>query len=187
MAADALDRPTTQPMGGSVRVSPMRRRHLDAVVAIEHRAYPRPWPRRLFEAELDKPGRHYLVARDGRRVVGYGGVLYQAGDVHLTTVAVDPSVQGRRVAGRLVHELVLVARTLTADGGLTLEVRAGNRTAQRLYRSFGFGAEGRRPGYYADNGEDAVIMWLHDLHGAAASATLRRSTQRLAGLTPAPD
>lgn len=183
-ATDAADQATSPaPLGGAVRVGPMRRRHLPAVVAIEEQAYPRPWPLAIFASELDKSGRRYLVARYRRKVVGYGGALLQAGDVHITTVAVEPAVQGRGVAGRLVHELLLVARSLTDGGGATLEVRAGNEIAQRLYTSFGFTVEGRRPGYYADNGEDALIMWLHDLHGSDVTRTLRERAAAL-GLTP---
>jgi len=39
-----------------------------------------------------------------------------------------------------------------------LEVRAGNRVAQRLYARHGFAVVGRRLGYYSDNSEDALLM-----------------------------
>ena len=45
--------------------------------------------------------------------------------------------------------------------GITLEVRMGNESAIRLYRKHGFVTEGIRKGYYSDNGEDALIMWLN--------------------------
>ena len=48
------------------------------------------------------------------------------------------------------------ARGATA---MTLEVRPSNAAAIALYTSFGFRDTGRRPGYYQDNGEDAIIMW----------------------------
>jgi ribosomal-protein-alanine N-acetyltransferase len=43
---------------------------------------------------------------------------------------------------------------------MTLEVRASNYVAQSLYRKLGFTAAGVRPGYYSDNHEDALIMWV---------------------------
>jgi [ribosomal protein S18]-alanine N-acetyltransferase len=45
-----------------VVVSPLRRRHLRQVLAIERACYPAPWTPALFAAELAAPGRCYLVA-----------------------------------------------------------------------------------------------------------------------------
>lgn len=42
---------------------------------------------------------------------------------------------------------------------MTLEVRVSNEPAKNLYRKLGFEPSGVRPGYYSDNGEDALIMW----------------------------
>jgi ribosomal-protein-alanine N-acetyltransferase len=149
---------------GPVVVSPMRRRHLDGVLAIETRTYPRPWSAKLFEDELDRRGRCYLVARVGPTVVGYAGLLMIADDGHVATVAVDPDQQGTGIATRLLVELVRGALTLGANQ-LTLEVRASNRRAQALYGRFGFVPAGARKAYYADNNEDAIVMWAHDVTG----------------------
>jgi ribosomal-protein-alanine N-acetyltransferase len=47
---------------------------------------------------------------------------------------------------------------------MTLEVRKSNLTAQNLYRKYGFEAAGIRKAYYADNGEDALIMWKENVN-----------------------
>ena len=153
--------------GGSfaVTVSPMRRRHLRAVLDIERQVYPRPWSARLFEDELDRSGRVYLVARVGPTVVGYAGLLMIADDGHVATVAVHPDWQGRGMATRLLAELVQGALDLGANQ-LTLEVRVSNQAAQHVYRRFGFAPAGARKAYYADNGEDALVMWAHGVSGA---------------------
>ena len=150
-----------------VRIEPMRRRHVRAVVRIEQHSYPKPWTSGLFLSELAQgDARTYLVAIVDGRVVGYGGVLYVLPDAHVTTVAVDPAHRRGAVATRLLLELcrTAVARGATA---LTLEVRVSNEAAQALYQRFGFAPAGARKGYYpADaNGpaEDALVMWLHDL------------------------
>lgn len=148
----------------TVTVSPMRRRHLRAVLEIERRVYPRPWSARLFEDELDRTGRVYLVARVGPTVVGYAGLLMIADDGHVATVAVHPDWQGRGVATRLLAELVEGALRLGANQ-LTLEVRVSNLTAQAVYRRFGFAPAGARKAYYGDNGEDALVMWAHEVSG----------------------
>lgn len=148
--------------GSRITVTPMRHRHLDAVVRIEGLAQPRPWTLRLFQDELERSGRHYVVARTGSTVVGFAGVLMIADDGHVATVAVDPTRQGEKIATRLMLELVRGALDLGANQ-LTLEVRTSNARAQSLYRRFGFAPAGVRKAYYADNGEDAIVMWAHDV------------------------
>ena len=136
----------------SLTVSPMRRRHLPEVLAIEAQVYPRPWSSRLFEDELERSGRVYLVARLGATVVGYAGVLMIADDGHIATIAVDPAWQRHGIARCLLVELVRQAMVLGACQ-LTLEVRVTNRGAQELYRSFGFAPGGARKAYYSDTDE----------------------------------
>jgi ribosomal-protein-alanine N-acetyltransferase len=66
---------------------------------------------------------------------------------------------------------------------LTLEVRASNTSAQALYRRFGFSAAGVRKGYYADNGEDAIVMWANDIRGDEYRALLDSLLLRVPGTT----
>lgn len=148
--------------GPRITVAPMRHRHLEAVLRIEGQVQPRPWSLRLFEDELERRGRHYVVARTGATVVGFAGLLMIVDDGHVATVAVDPTQQGAKVATRLMVELVRGALALGANQ-LTLEVRASNTRAQSLYRRFGFAPAGVRKAYYADNREDAIVMWAHDV------------------------
>lgn len=179
-----------------VEIVRMRRRHLGGVLRIEERVYPRPWSRRLFESELDRPdNRSYVVALAPRRlwpvrkVVGYAGVMVQVGEAHITTVAVHPGEHRRKVATRLLIAVLEAALRLGADSA-TLEVRAANHGAQRLYSSFGFAPVGVRPGYYAETGEDALIMWAHDLQGEAFARRLRAEAERVdlpGGASGAPD
>jgi ribosomal-protein-alanine N-acetyltransferase len=144
----------------------MRRRDLRSVLRIDAQQLPQQgWSVGLYLAELRRTAdRVYLVARVDGRVAGFGGVLFQHPDAHVTTLAVDTAVRGRRVATRLMLEL---ARRTVAAGveNLTLEVRAGNVPAISLYRRFGLAPVGVRKGYYADIGEDALIMWATDLGG----------------------
>ena len=145
-----------------LRISAMRRRHLPGVLRIEKQVYPKPWTATLYLGELALPStRTYLVARLGNRVVGYGGLMMSLDEGHITTIAVDPAIQSHKLGTRLLLELCRagVARGAT---GLTLEVRATNLAAQALYRKFGFAPVGVRKNYYAEVGEDALVMWCHD-------------------------
>jgi ribosomal-protein-alanine N-acetyltransferase len=144
-----------------VRITPMRRRHLRGVLRIENQVYPRPWTLGLFMSELGfRQSRVYLVARVGTAVVGYAGLMLVEPDGHVTTVAVDPAWHRRGIATRLLLAIAREAAELGAQN-LTLEVRMSNDPAKALYRRFGFAPAGMRKGYYAETGEDALVMWAN--------------------------
>ena len=157
-----LEEPTTA--GGlDVVLGPLRRRHLRGVMKIEQQVYPRPWSMGLFMSELGyRTGRVYLAARVDQKVVGYAGLMLVPEDGHITTIAVDPAWHGHRIGTRLLHTLARagVERDIKH---LTLEVRVGNDAALALYRNFGFAPAGIRKGYYQETGEDAIVMWAHDI------------------------
>ena len=187
----------TRPALDHVTIERMRRRHLRGVLAIERQVYPRPWTSSLFSSEMvQTDSRRYLVAlqssgalRTHKMVVGYAGVMVVVGEAHITTVAVHPHHHRRKVASRLMVRLMDEARAMGAQAA-TLEVRVANRGAQRLYSGFGFAPVGVRPGYYAETGEDAVIMWAHDLQGEAMAERIADQAARLyrpGGDSGAPD
>jgi len=193
----------TQPRAALSRldVAPMRRWHLRQVLAIEQRVYPRPWSAVLFAAEMAaRDTRRYVVAlapreevrgarRLGRKVVGYAGVLVQVDEAHVTTVAVHPEHHRQKVATHLLLALMGEARRLGAKAA-TLEVRVANRGAQRLYQGFGFAPVGVRARYYAETGEDALIMWVHEIDQPAYDGVLAAQRARLelpGGTSGAPD
>lgn len=145
-------------------IEPLRRKHLPSVMSIEQASYPRPWTVGVFQSEIEmmrRGERHYLVARDGNDLVGYGGLLFAIGDAHVTNIAVAPSRQRQGIATRLLAELAWAAIDHSCSA-LTLEVRVSNTGAQALYREFGFIPAGVRAKYY-ENVEDAIVMWCNDL------------------------
>ncbi|MEW6028193.1 MAG: ribosomal protein S18-alanine N-acetyltransferase [Chloroflexota bacterium] len=121
-----------------------------------------PWPERSFRAELETPYSRGWVAETGGRVVGLLVLWLIVDEAHIATIAVHPDFR-RRGIGRLLLKTALEA--VAAEGAKSglLEVRAGNLAAQELYKGFGFVEVGRRPKYYKDNGEDAVLMNLAHL------------------------
>ncbi len=149
-----------------VQIVPMRRRHLRSVVRIESQVYPRPWSHSLFVSELALRGsRSYVVAKVGREVVGYAGLMMSLTDGHVTTIAVDPTWHRHGIGTRLLLTLVYEAIDRHATA-MTLEVRLSNRAAQEMYKRFGFTAVGVRKGYYGDTGEDALVMWAYEVSDA---------------------
>lgn len=151
-----------------VFICPMKPEHLDRVVAVEEACFSAPWSRNTFLNELtENPYASYIVAVKGDQVTGYAGTWLVLDEAHITNVAVAPSWRRQGIARRLMEHMILLALHQGARR-MTLEVRRSNLSAQQLYLSLGFQSAGIRPGYYTDNNEDAVIMWLDDLPAALA-------------------
>ena len=152
-----------EPEPGELEITRMRRRHLKGVMAIERRVYPRPWSPNLFLAEMNEPrDRLYLAAREGREVVGYGGMMVTGEEAHITTIAVDPDHHRRKIGTRLLYELIQGGLGLGATAA-SLEVRVTNWGAQSMYSRFGFAPVGVRKNDYQETNEDAVIMWVDQI------------------------
>ena len=149
-----------------MKLAPMQRRHLRAVMAIDAQVYPRPWSRRVYLTEMARPEtRFHVVALDEATVVGHGALLFAGPDAHVTTVAVDPARQRAGIARTIMVGLAAEAIG-RGSAAMTLEVRSSNRAALALYREFGFVPAGLRRGYYPDDGEgseDAIVMWVEGI------------------------
>jgi ribosomal-protein-alanine N-acetyltransferase len=145
---------------------------LPQVIAIERRSFPTPWSLAMFVLELSKPSGVCLAAVEdgsgaGRRETVLGYLVCSRYDRvwHLMNVAVDPGVRRRGLGTMLLDEMLERAGR---DEAYTLEVRTSNSPAIALYERFGFRPAGMRTRYYADTGEDALIMWRTADAGAAA-------------------
>lgn len=145
----------------SVDLRKLELRDLGDIEVIEQLSYPTPWSRSMFASELAKPSSISLGAcsTETGELVGYLIISRYVDAWHVMNVAVTPDWRGRGIARLLLERLF----ELTAGDerrGYTLEVRVSNVTAIRLYERLGFVGRGVRRGYYTDNREDALIMWL---------------------------
>jgi ribosomal-protein-alanine N-acetyltransferase len=131
--------------------------HIPIVLEIEREAYLEPWTEGMFRQEVNNPlSQFYVVLFEGT-LIGYAGFWEAADEAHITSVTVGREHRGRGF-GREELRYIL---ELAAQHGLreaTLEVRPSNVRAQNLYKSLGFREIGRRKGYYAATGEDAILM-----------------------------
>lgn len=144
-------------------IDEMKLDDIDAVQLVERASFPVPWPANAFRHELTQNrNAHYIVAREGDHIVGYAGLWLSLDEAHITTFAVLPEHRRRRIGERMLLSLFERAEKLGAEW-LTLEVRASNLPAQRLYEKYGFRPAGVRRRYYSDNNEDAIIMWTDRL------------------------
>jgi ribosomal-protein-alanine N-acetyltransferase len=176
-----LARPTI--VAPAVTIVALRRRHLRAVLRIEAQTVHHGWSIGLYLAELRREhDRLYVAAKVGSQVVGFAGVLFQDGDAHVTTVGVDDRWQRHGIATRMMLVLARRARAVGA-AHLTLEVRSSNAAAVALYRRFGLAPAGVRQNYYSELGEDALIMWAHDIDSAGYAQRLEGIEARIDGPT----
>ena len=128
-----------------------------AVTALEKVCFSMPWSERSIAAELNNPLSLWLVAVDGENLAGYVGSQSVMGEADMMNLAVSPLYRRQGVGEHLVKALVQRLRE-NAVSCLTLEVRASNDSAIHLYDKLGFVQVGRRPGYYSNPKEDALIL-----------------------------
>lgn len=147
----------------------MRYEDIPEICAIEAEAFATPWSEQAFINELTQNQfAQYIVMEYEGSIIGYGGMWIIIDEAHVTNIAVLNEFRGRKLGQRLMAELADRADRLGAVR-MTLEVRPSNVAAQRMYAKFGFEEAGLRPGYYTDNGEDAIIMWSELPFGAGKS------------------
>ena len=137
---------------------PMRQADIDAVAAIEQRAYVFAWTPGIFRDCL-RAGHQCWVLETDEKMLGYAVLSVAAGEAHLLNICIAPEYQGRGHGRRLLRRMVDLARWHLADR-VFLEVRPSNPAAIALYVAEGFNEIGQRPNYYpASKGrEDAIVM-----------------------------
>lgn len=135
------------------------------VVAIDQASFSLPWPERSFRYELtDNPASRCWVAEFDGKIVGMLVAWLLVDEAHIATLATHPGYRRQGIAKKiLTHAL----RQLMDEGAVSafLEVRESNSAAREMYHKFGFEETGRRPRYYKDNDEDAILMTLTKLEG----------------------
>jgi ribosomal-protein-alanine N-acetyltransferase len=127
------------------------------VCAVDAQCVPLPWSPETFQQELAGTVGYYRVAELDRRLVGYLGAHVVLDEAHIVTVGVDPAVRRRGIGERLLADALRYA----------------------LYRKYGFSPISRRPRYYTDNGEDAIVMWIEDTTQPSFRALFEERLARL--------
>ena len=142
----------------SYHVVPMSAELLPQIAELERACFSVPWSENMLAEELDNPLASFIVALcDNGQVLGYAGLAVVAGEGYIDNVAVREEYRRQGIAQDLLNVFL---RFGAAHGlrFLSLEVRASNEPAKRLYMKHGFAQVGRRPGYYDQPKEDAIIM-----------------------------
>lgn len=139
---------------------------LPALVNTEQVCFAQPWSRETFEGLLTRSGVHVVVLEAGASdpavpdpppVVGHGILWVISPEAEILNLAVRPDLQGRGGGGVLLDALLNQAAEAEVHD-LHLEVRVSNASARALYARRGFEPVGRRPGYYENPREDALLL-----------------------------
>jgi [ribosomal protein S18]-alanine N-acetyltransferase len=123
------------------------------------------WTMQGYLRELESPNSHFLglfSPFNHSELLGMGCFWSILEEAHITILAVHPQYHGQGLGKALLYSLLQTAADLGLERA-TLEVRDSNYVAISLYQKFGFKTAGKRRGYYKDNNEDALILWLSEL------------------------
>lgn len=119
------------------------------------------WKEKDFVETLGLDYALYVVAFENEQLAGICGLRNLCGDADITNVAVSDCHRRKGIARAMLKFLMEESETLGVQQ-FTLEVRAGNTPAIKLYEGLGFVTEGVRKNFYTDPVEDALIMWNRD-------------------------
>lgn len=128
------------------------------VALLEQEIFTDPWSENIYRQTVVLDDVRYVVVVDNKKIIGAAGIRNIVGEGEITNVMISPEYRNRGLAYKMLEELLEQGRKLgVAD--FTLEVRASNTPAIKLYEKLGFRSEGIRPGFYEHPKEDALIMW----------------------------
>lgn len=138
-------------------IEKMQIQHVPQVVALEKQCFSDPWSEKSIASELVNDLAFWLVALEGETVAGYVGSQTVMGESDMMNIAVHPDFRRQGIAEALVETLITELRE-QGSRCLTLEVRSSNDPAKQLYQKLGFIQIGKRPNYYFNPREDALIL-----------------------------
>jgi ribosomal-protein-alanine N-acetyltransferase len=135
---------------------------LPEIMSIEKESFVSPWTQGMFAGEIKAKHSQCLTAKInlGKKniIVGYIIFWIVADEAHLHNLAVKKEYRRLGLAFQLMEVMQEISRQIGLKSQ-TLEVRESNADAIKLYQKYGFVVKGRRPLYYTDTHEDAIIMW----------------------------
>lgn len=138
----------------------MQKEDLPSVAGLEELCFTVPWSEKLLAECLESPFDEAWVLEDEGEIAGYCNLRIVAGEGELMRIAVHPAKRGRGYARELMERLEKHASENGAES-LSLEVRASNLPAIRLYKSYGYEIGAVRKRYYTHPIEDAYLMQHH--------------------------
>jgi ribosomal-protein-alanine N-acetyltransferase len=148
----------------TIEIRQMQLGDLPSVVEIDHMSFSLPWPEGSFRYEVakNKAARCLVAESEDHRIAGMIVSWIIIDEVHIATFATHRDFRRQGIGSALLRAALDDAGSRGALKAM-LEVRESNVAAQDMYRKFGFEVTGRRPHYYRDNGEAALLMTLEQM------------------------
>ena len=141
-----------------ITIRKLKESDIAELARIERESFSRPWSEESFRELLTLDYARYLVAEADGEIAGSAGMRVVYGEGDIDNVVVDRKYRGNGIAKTLISELIALGES-EGIKEFTLEVRASNAAAIRVYENAGFTSAGVRPRFYEDPVEDALIMW----------------------------
>lgn len=129
---------------------------------LEKSCFSLPWSADQLRGAFAQPAFSALGVCAGSSILAYLSCYRAADELEILNLATSPGCR-RQGHARLLLELLLHEAAKMGMQKIWLEVRQGNGAAISLYESCGFRRAGRRPRYYPDTGEDALVYGLDPL------------------------
>ena len=129
------------------------------LLEIENLSFPSPWSLNAFQTELDNKVSYIWALEEKNSLIGYICFWMFASEVQIINIAVHPDRRKLKQGSSLLNRLVEKSRS-NGIRNIWLEVRPSNQPARNLYTKTGFKEIGKRPQYYPDTKEDAILMAL---------------------------
>lgn len=164
---------------------------IDQIYEIEKTSYGKHhWSKQAFLKELTNSYTIFYVAElfknMERIIIGYISMWKIGSEGHITTLAIHDSYKRQHAADILLYNLIKTAVQNNIKW-LTLEVRASNTPAIKLYTKHKFKQLGLRKKYYQDNNEDALILWTNNITDSSYIKLLEERISTLLVLNPYTD
>ena len=140
-----------------IRYERMKEAHVAQIAELEKQCFSDPWSEKSVASELENPLALWLAAVENGRVLGYAGSQTVMDETDMMNSAVHPDFRHQGIAKGLIESLIAELKE-RGSRCLTLEVRRSNMPAVSLYEKLGFTQIGRRPNYYRNPKEDALIL-----------------------------
>ena len=141
-----------------IRVRIAKSSDLDDIYELDVQTFAMPWSKEALSYDiLENDSAFVIVAEYEGEFAGYADIWTVLDEADLNSIAVRVDFRRKGIGDAI---MLAMTEMLSANGVATinLEVRVSNMPAIKLYKKYGFNECGVRPGYYLDNGEDALIM-----------------------------
>ena len=135
----------------------MKLEDVPSIAKLEEICFSDPWSETSIKTELNNPLSYWLVADDNGIIAGYVGSQSVLDSADMMNIAIAPEYRRQGIGRKLIDNLIAHLQEQNVIA-LLLEVRVSNAAAISLYQKFGFEQVGRRPRYYHNPREDALIF-----------------------------